>query len=521
MKNFNTSFFFKAFVIIAIAVFSLQTKAQDVKICVIADIHYFDPDLLINDGTAFQTYLASDRKLLKESEAILESVIDTIKNIAPDVVIVAGDLTKDGEKSCHVKVAKYFDSLESAGIEVIVTPGNHDINNPHAFSYDGDAYAHVPSVTAEQFDSIYANHGFDQATAKDTASLSFVYNVSDSLTVISMDVCNYDTNYTHGSPVTAGRFNKNVLEWILDRVYEERNQGRIVMGVMHHGILEHYLGQETLFGEYVVNGWDSISTILADSGMNIVFTGHYHSQDIAAKSTDSSFIFDIETGATVTYPCPYRVITLDENNFITIAGDSIQNIDYDLDTNFQAYAKEYLEEGLETLVTYMLRYSYGLDSATAATLEPAITESFVAHYSGDEGTPSAGTQAIIQYMLTSSDIATYQMGYLMQQMWNDTTSDWDMTVQLHTKKRTTSINTGLVNSPVLLYPNPSTGEFTIQGEFDENTHLNIYNLSGKLVYTTDLKTNKQNIHTNLPIGIYAAEITDGTIYLKKKVIITK
>lgn len=519
MKKFYSTNIFKTIVALLVMNFIADSVAAQ-KICVIADIHYFDPDLLINDGTAFQTYLASDRKLLQESEAILTSVVDTIISIDPDIVIVAGDLTKDGEKTGHQKVAMFFDTLETAGIQVIVTPGNHDINNPDAESFDGDTTYEVESITAEEFKSIYADYGFNQAVASDTASLSFVYNVDDDLTIISMDVCDYEDNETEGSPVTGGRFREHQTDWVLDRIAEARDEGRVVMGVMHHGILEHYTGQKTLFSEYVVDDYDSVSTLFADAGMNIVFTGHYHAQDIAVKNTDSSFIFDIETGSTVTYPCPYRVLDLSDSYYLTVAGDSIQKIDYDLDTTFQAYALDFIETGLPVLVKYMLTSSpFYLSDSAAAVIEPAITESFIAHYRGDEGTPSAYTQAVITNLLSDANYAT--VGYILQQMWNDSQADWDMEVQLSVKSVETGINTGLINDPVSLYPNPTTGSFTVSGNFDENTKLYVYNIKGELVYSASLPDNEMLIEPDLDEGLYVVKISDGIVNLKRTLVVSK
>ena len=41
------------------------------KIAVITDTHVMAPDLLVNDGTAWQNKLASDRKLLDYSQTVL------------------------------------------------------------------------------------------------------------------------------------------------------------------------------------------------------------------------------------------------------------------------------------------------------------------------------------------------------------------------------------------------------------------------------------------------------------------
>ena len=90
-----------------------QVGLQNIKFCVISDMHYFDTTLLINDGIAFQMYLAQDRKLLKESNAIMQSLFDSIVAEHPDIVLIPGDLTKDGENLCHQKIAAFLLKLKA------------------------------------------------------------------------------------------------------------------------------------------------------------------------------------------------------------------------------------------------------------------------------------------------------------------------------------------------------------------------------------------------------------------------
>lgn len=88
------------------------------RIAVFSDPHYMDPGLLIADGSAFQNYLAGDRKLLKESPAILDAAITGILAAQPDIVLVPGDLTKDGERVSHEGFATALRRLRNAGAKV-------------------------------------------------------------------------------------------------------------------------------------------------------------------------------------------------------------------------------------------------------------------------------------------------------------------------------------------------------------------------------------------------------------------
>ncbi|MFN3306147.1 MAG: metallophosphoesterase family protein, partial [Candidatus Kapaibacteriota bacterium] len=123
-------------ILITVVSKSLESTGNDLllSISIFSDPHLYDTTLGTK-GLAFDEYLNSDRKMLRESEAILQSVIEMIANDNSQIVLVPGDLTKDGELHNHLLMAKYLRKLESLGKKVYVVPGNHDINNPKSFSY--------------------------------------------------------------------------------------------------------------------------------------------------------------------------------------------------------------------------------------------------------------------------------------------------------------------------------------------------------------------------------------------------
>ncbi|MCB2219403.1 MAG: metallophosphoesterase [Bacteroidetes bacterium] len=437
-----------------------QVGQQGIKICVISDVHYFDTSLLINDGTAFQNYLTYDRKLLKESYAITESLIDSLIAEQPDIVLVSGDITKDGELICHQKMAAYFEALEMNGAQVFVSPGNHDINNPHAVAYDGDVTYPVPSVNAAEFVSTYEDFGFNEAILRDTASLSYVAEPIPGLQILSMDVCRYDSNYINNYPQTDGGFKPQVLEWVKDRVIDATSSGKIILGLQHHNMIEHFTNQKLVFSEYVIDDWDNISTILADLGLKVVFTGHFHAQDAVSKTTlAGNTIFDFETGSAVTFPCPYRIVTIHPDLTMDVTGKRVTEIDYDTGSmTFQQYAKNELVNGLPSTIIYLLTNPpFNLSQSTAEFVEPAFSETILAHYEGNEGSPSSNTQ----FVMFSLYLSGY--GYIadgMQSIWNDKSpDDWNMSTSLQ---------------PALV-PQQLNITILLQGPFSDSemtTHLN-------------------------------------------------
>jgi hypothetical protein len=152
----------------------VQGQFPALRMAIFSDPHCMAPSLLVNDGPAFQTYLAQDRKLLAQSHAILDAVVGQITLAQPQVVLVSGDLTKDGEFISHQDVTNHLAQLKAAGAKVFVCPGNHDVNNPHAASYNGAVATPVPSISAADFAALYSEFGYKDALARDPNSLSYV-----------------------------------------------------------------------------------------------------------------------------------------------------------------------------------------------------------------------------------------------------------------------------------------------------------------------------------------------------------
>ena len=99
----------------------VAAENSNLKIAVLSDTHYFSPSM-IKDCPDFEKDKNSDRKLLEESSSILDSALQSIKEDKPDVLIISGDLTKDGEKKCHEEFAAKLENLKKElndeGVEI-------------------------------------------------------------------------------------------------------------------------------------------------------------------------------------------------------------------------------------------------------------------------------------------------------------------------------------------------------------------------------------------------------------------
>ena len=60
-----------------------ETSNQILKMVVISDLHVMAPQLLVNDGKAIEEYLAQDRKMLRESATIRDTLVKEILDLNP------------------------------------------------------------------------------------------------------------------------------------------------------------------------------------------------------------------------------------------------------------------------------------------------------------------------------------------------------------------------------------------------------------------------------------------------------
>ena len=281
---------------------AMATWAQT-NIVVLSDTHVMGPGLLVNDGAAWQKELANDRKLFDYSQEVFDVLMETMLSEKPDMVLITGDLTKDGELLSHQYVAGQLNRLREAGIKTFVIPGNHDFGSKHALIFDGDQSSKAEVVSREQFTELYRNHGYGAESLRDETSLSYCCEPVEGLLLIGLD------------SGTDGRLEESTLQWACQQAAQAQQQGKYVLAMMHHALLPHFNAEDQLLPSSVVQNYETVRNRLADAGVQVVLTGHIHISDIAkdynADLTRS--IYDISTGSVISYPCDYRHLSLSED----------------------------------------------------------------------------------------------------------------------------------------------------------------------------------------------------------------
>ena len=309
------------------------------KIAVMSDDHYLSPSM-IRDTADYTTALNSDRKMFAESDAILRTMLDAVRQDKPDVLLISGDLTKDGEQECHKALAKALQQLQRdvPGLKVYVINGNHDIRNSDALNFNTADGKAVPATRTDPedfkriYDFIYSDPTviatYTPPAGKEAGGLSYVARPADGYTLVVIDTGRYSSDNTStgkNEHETSGAISADLEQWVIDQIKAAKARGDVVLGMQHHGLVAHFDVQPTILPMYLVNDYERLSQEYADAGMSVMFTGHSHAVDIASATTVAgNTIYDIETGSGLTYPSPLRFVELRRSADATVVSTGVR-----------------------------------------------------------------------------------------------------------------------------------------------------------------------------------------------------
>ena len=370
--------------ICALAFISATPAAAQTKIAVLSDIHVMSPELLVNDGTAWQNSLAKERKLLDYSQEIFDVMVEKYLSDKPDMLLITGDLTKDGELASHEYVVAGLDRLRQAGIGVYVIPGNHDLGTANALVFDGENTSKAEIVNAATFESLYRHYGYGTSSVRETSTLTYACEPMMGLVLIGID------------SGKSGSITETTLTWVCQQAQQAHNEGKQVIAMMHHPLFPHVNGMEKLSSSYNVKSYEDVRNRLVDAGIRIILTGHVHISDIAKdyNLTMTDSIYDVNSGSTISYPCDYRELTLSEDRSqLSIQTGHITSLPSNSDfmntakIRFQDFVKNYAS-------SYTTNDMYAQILAAIATL----------HAEGNENLSSDAQSYLSMYNMIKSSL---------------------------------------------------------------------------------------------------------------------
>lgn len=278
---------------------NLKTGRSSITIYQATDLHYLSSKL--TDGGSFFSQVVDDGdgKVMHYSEALVKAFLEQVAREKPDVLLLTGDLTLNGEKLSHQDLSSFLESVEAAGVEVLVIPGNHDLNNKMAVHYMKDSYERVETVNAKAFSQIYKAYGYAQAFSRDTNSLSYVYPLGDNLRLLAVDV------NTDEAP---GQLKAETLSWVRIQLEKAKSEGVRVLAMTHQNMLQH----NALFsGGFVFEGSDALLSLFESYDVISNLSGHMHLQHI--QTSDLAFT-EIATSSLAITPNQFAVIKINDTD---------------------------------------------------------------------------------------------------------------------------------------------------------------------------------------------------------------
>lgn len=311
MKN-KKRIFGLIFVIISTSLIGCSsTKAstiksgKDITFFIASDTHYLAKNLT-DGGKAFQEFInTGDGKELNYIQEIMDSFTRDIKKKKPDVLIISGDLTSNGEKNSHLELARRLSEIEKTGTRVYVIPGNHDVLNPYARGFKGSDQYKVAYISKDDFSKIYEDFGYKEAISRDKNTLSYLAAPSEDVWLLMIDTAQYENNLVLGYPQTGGRIDKGTIEWIKQCSALAKSKGAKLIAVMHHNLMDH---SDTVKQGFTIDNSNEAITLFKELNIDLTLSGHIHLQDIKSNSSNGKTIYDVASSCIGIYPQKYGIL---------------------------------------------------------------------------------------------------------------------------------------------------------------------------------------------------------------------
>lgn len=293
---------------------------KPVSFYLLTDTHYFE-NALGAEGKAFEEYMKREQYFMKESGAIVKSTFERIaEDKETDIVIIPGDLTKNGELESHKSFIKELYRLKESGKKIFVITAGHDYGDSFAFKNDERIVAKGASFDA--LPEMYKDFGYGDAIAFDEATHSYVAEITEGVRMLG--ICCDSLNQPKGA------MDDRHMDWAQEQIDKAKADGCSVFAICHYPIIPS-VPVFDLVGDAKIKEWRKVASFLADNGVELVLTGHMHIQSINEfYSKNGNRLIDICTSCLVGCPAKYRKITVNESSRMKVETIDIEDFGWDM-----------------------------------------------------------------------------------------------------------------------------------------------------------------------------------------------
>lgn len=264
------------------------------KIWVITDLHYLSQSLFENGESFAHIKQTSAGKEVEHAPERMEALVWQVEQEKPDILLVSGDLTLNGEKQSAEELAGYFEQIEALGTQVYVIPGNHDISDGWARKFSGDKQEKTAQILPSDFQTIFADMGYTEAFSTDSESLSYAVQPYQNLILLMLDTNLYSEKEGVGAPTTNGELREETIDWMEPILEKAQAEGIAVLPVMHHNVLSFNRHMQDGF---LLDNAAEVQELFAEKGLTMTLTGHTHIQNVTSKQVAGTTLYDATTAA--------------------------------------------------------------------------------------------------------------------------------------------------------------------------------------------------------------------------------
>lgn len=323
------------------------------KFFVITDPHYFAKSLGAY-GEEYERFMDFEQKCYAETPYINDAVLEYLANSdESDTILIAGDLSFNGEKESHIEYSQKLNELKARGKRIFVVTAGHDIE-PNPFSYPGTERVHVEGIKFDDLLGYYGDFGYSEAIDFNREHLSYTADLSDDIRLLV--ICN-DTAEGKNKA-----YDDEFLGWIEAQAKKAKADGKMMIAMEHYPVLA---GQPILMLVPDARQKESrkLINVLADNGVHLIFTGHMHNQSInVTKSDNGNKFYDVCTGSLIGCPAFMRLVTIEDEETVKI--ESIPVPEYEWDKKGKT-GEEHLKNQFDKMILSMV---YGLKDDPARML---------------------------------------------------------------------------------------------------------------------------------------------------------
>ena len=314
------------------------------KFAVIADLHYYSEKLGC-EGSAYERREGSDQKMLIKSKGTISAALEEIKNSDAEFLMIAGDLSNDGERCSHEEIREMLYEFKKSKPVYVIT-ATHDWccdGNPRRFEGD-QVFNDVETLAPNELHEFYRDFGLNDSISEfhtHQDKVSYVVRPCEGVTVFCLDD---DQNGEGGAGYSDEHF-----EWIKEQTEEAKKRGDIVFGMQHHHLhLTEF--DRVINGKGSVEYREKLCKNFADIGFPVMFTGHSHMQHIRRiDSENGNPFYEINVGSISGYPAPIVYCEASKDG-IDIKTEHLKSFTY----NGKEYTNDYLKEHATGLFTKVI-----------------------------------------------------------------------------------------------------------------------------------------------------------------------